>query len=67
MSWRDKLLLKIMGNRVVLKIMSIPIVVKLMTVEMKAFMWIMSLFSRKKKEAPPDQGAPSDSGNTAPS
>jgi hypothetical protein len=54
MSWRDKLLLKIMGNRVVLKIMSIPIVVKIMTIEMKAFMWVMSLFSTKKKEAHQD-------------
>ena len=55
MSWRDKLLLKIMGNRVVLKIMSIPIVVKIITAEMKAFMWLMSIFSRKKKEEQPDQ------------
>jgi hypothetical protein len=55
MSWRDKLLLKIMGNRVVLKIMSMPIMVKIMTAEMKAFMWVVSLFSRKKKEAQPDQ------------
>jgi hypothetical protein len=54
MSWRDKLLLKIMGNKVVIKIMSIPIVIKIITVEMKAFMWVMSLFSRKKKEAQPD-------------
>jgi hypothetical protein len=67
MSWRDKLLLKIMGNRVVLKIMSIPIVMKIITVEMKAFMWVMSLFNRKKKEPQPDQSHPSDSGNSAPS
>jgi hypothetical protein len=56
--------MKIMGNRVVLKIMSIPIVIKIMTIEMKAFMWVASLFSRKKKEAQPDQSQPSDSGNT---
>jgi len=67
MGWRDKLLMKIMGNRVVLKIMSIPIVVKIMTIEMKAFMWVMSLFSRKKKELQPDQSDPSDAGNSAPS
>jgi hypothetical protein len=67
MSWRDKLLLKVMGNRVVLKIMSIPIVVKIITIEMKAFMWVASLFSRKKKEPQPDQSHPSDSGNSAPS
>jgi len=64
MSWKDKLLIKIMGNRVVLKIMSIPIVVKILTVEMKAFMWIMSLFGRKK-ELQPDQSSPSDAGNDA--
>jgi hypothetical protein len=40
--------MKPMGNRVVSKIMSIPIVMRIITVEMKAFMWVMSLFSRKK-------------------
>ena len=48
MSGRDRMLMKIMSNRVVLKIMSIPIVMKIITVEMKATMWFMSLFSRKK-------------------
>jgi hypothetical protein len=51
MSWRDRMLMKLMSNRVVIKLMSIPIVMKIITVEMKAFMWVMSLFSRKKKEA----------------
>ena len=62
MSWRDKLLLKIMGNKVVLKIMSIPIMMKIITVEMKAFMWVASLFSRKQKEPQTDESQPSDSG-----
>jgi hypothetical protein len=35
---------------------------KIITVEMKAFMWVMSIFSRKKK-AQPDQSHPSDSGS----
>ena len=56
------MLMKIMSNRVVLKIMSIPIVMKIITVEMKAFMWVASLFSRKKKgtepEQPPESGSP---------
>jgi hypothetical protein len=52
MSWRDKLLLKIMSNKVVIKIMSRPIMIKIITFEMKAFMWVMSLFSRKKKAQP---------------
>jgi hypothetical protein len=67
MSWRDKLLLKIMGNRVVLRIISIPIVVKIMTIEMKALMWVISLFSRKKKETPTEQGQPPESGSPPPS
>jgi hypothetical protein len=65
MSWRDSLLLKIMSNRVVLKIISIPIVMKIITLEMKAFMWVTSLFGRKKKEEQPDQSNPSDSANSA--
>ena len=42
------MLMKMMSNRTVIKIMSIPIVIKIITVEMKAFMWVASLFSRKK-------------------
>lgn len=49
-----------------MKIMSIPIVVKIMTIEMKAFMWFMSLFSRKKKTQP-YQSHPSDAGKSNPS
>lgn len=48
MSRRDRMLMKLMSNRVVIKLISIPIVMKIMTVEMKAFMWVMSLFSKKK-------------------
>jgi hypothetical protein len=60
MSWRDKLLLKIMGSTVVIKIMSMPIVVKILTVETRAFLWVASLFSREKKAAQPDQSHPFD-------
>ncbi len=56
MSWKDKLMLKMMGNKLVIKMMSIPIVVKILTLETQAFMWVISLFSRKK--AQPDQGQP---------
>jgi hypothetical protein len=49
MSWRDKLLLKIMGNRVVLKIMSNRIMVKIITAEMNAFTRVISLFTKKKQ------------------
>jgi len=61
------LLMKLMGNRVVIKIMSIPIVMKIITVEMKAFIWVVSLFSRKKKETQTEQGQPPESGNVPPS
>ena len=63
MSWRDKMLLKIMGNRVVLKIMSNRIMMKIITVEMKAIMWLMSPFTKKKTEGQPEQGPPANSGN----
>jgi hypothetical protein len=66
MRWRDRMLMKMMSNRVVLKIMSIPIVMKIITVEMKAFIWVMSLFSRKKKATPTEQGQPPESGSTPP-
>ena len=45
------MLMKMMGNKVVIKIMSIPIVITVLTKETQAFMWVISLFSRKKKEA----------------
>jgi hypothetical protein len=60
------MLMKMMSNRVVIRIMSIPIVMKIITWEMKAFMWVASLFSRKKKETPTEQGQPPESGSTPP-
>ena len=54
MSWKDKLMLKMMGNKLVIKMMSSPIVIKILTVETKAFILVISLFSRKKSQ--PDQG-----------
>jgi hypothetical protein len=65
MSRRDKLLLKIMGNRVVLKIMSNRIMMKIITVEMNALARVISLFTKKKQELEPDQDHPSDSGHSA--
>lgn len=58
MSWRDKMLMKLMGNKLVIKIMSIPIVVKILTMETQALMWVISLFKRKKAETQPDQAQP---------
>jgi len=48
MSWRDKLLMKLMSNRLVIKMMSVPIIVKILTKEVQAFTWVVSLFKRKK-------------------
>jgi hypothetical protein len=66
MSWRDRMLMKLMTNRVVIKIMSIPIVMKIITIEMKAFMWVMSLFSGKKEETNGEQDQPPESGSPPP-
>jgi hypothetical protein len=62
MSWKDKLMMKAMGNKLVIKMMSIPIVVKILTKETEAFIWVISLFKRKKSQ--PDQGQPPESSNT---
>ena len=59
------MLLKIMSNRLVLKMMSNRVMIKIITAEMKAFMWLMSPFSSKKKEGQADQSHPSDSGKSA--
>ena len=50
MSWKDRLLLKLMGSKMVLRIMSIPVVVKMLTTMTQAFSCVASLFNRKKKE-----------------
>lgn len=54
MSWKDKLMMKMLTNKVLIKIMSIPIVMKIMTKETAAIIWVISRFSRKKSQ--PDQG-----------
>jgi len=51
MSWKDRLMMKAMSNRVIIKIFSMPIVIKILTAEMKVFMWVVSIFKRKKTEA----------------
>jgi hypothetical protein len=47
MSLKDKMLMKMMSNKWVIKFMSIPIVMKIITAQMKAMMWVQSLFSRR--------------------
>lgn len=45
--WQDRMMLKMMSNKVVIKIFSNPIVMKVITWEMKAIIAISSLFKRK--------------------
>ncbi len=50
MRWQDRLMLKMMSNKLVIKIFSIPIVIKVLTWETKVFVAIISLFRGKKAE-----------------
>ena len=49
MSWQDRLMMKMMGNKLIIKIFSIPIVLKVLMWETKVFVSIISLFKRKKE------------------
>jgi Ca2+/Na+ antiporter len=51
MSWKVRLMLKMMSNKLVIKILSIPIVVKVLTKLAQMFISVTSLFKRKKKES----------------
>jgi hypothetical protein len=49
MSWKDRFIMKMMGNKLIIKIFSIPIVLKIMMWETQVIMSIISLFRRKKE------------------
>ena len=49
MSWKDKLIMKLMGNKLIIKVFSIPIVLKIMMWEAQVFMSIITLFKGKKE------------------
>jgi hypothetical protein len=49
MSWKDRFIMKMMGNKLIIKIFSIPIVLKIMMWETQVLMSIISLFRRKKE------------------
>ena len=51
MNWTDRLMMKILGNKLAIKILSIPIVLKVLMWETRVFMSVISLFKRKKKAA----------------
>ena len=48
MRWQDRLMLKMMSNKVIIWIFSKPVVIKIMMWETKVILSIMSLFKRKK-------------------
>ena len=48
MSWKDRLIMKLMGNKIIIKIFSIPIVLKIMMWATKVVFSFMSLFRGKK-------------------
>lgn len=56
MRWQDRLMLKMMSNKLVIKIFSIPIVMKLLMWETKVIISIMSIFKRKKAEEKTEVG-----------
>jgi len=49
MSWKDKLMLKMMSNPLIIKIFSTPIVVKVLTKMTQGFIAITSIFKGKQK------------------
>jgi hypothetical protein len=49
MSWKDRFIMKMMGNKLIIKIFSIPIVLKIMMWETQVIVSIISLFRRKKE------------------
>ena len=51
MSWRDRLILKMMGSRFVIKVFSNTIVLKVMMGMTQVIISLMSRFKRKKEPA----------------
>jgi len=49
MGWRDRFIMKMMGNKLVIKIFSNPTVLKIMMWEAQVIMSIISVFKRKKE------------------
>ncbi len=51
MSWKDRLIMKILGNRLVIKILSMPIVLKVLMGMTGILISVTSRFKRKKEVA----------------
>ncbi len=51
MDWRDRLIMKVLGNKLVVKLLSMPIVLNVLMWEAQVFASIVSVLKRRK-EAP---------------
>ena len=51
MSWKDRLMMKMLGNKVIIKIFSIPIVLKTMMWLTQVFVSAASVFKKKDEPA----------------
>lgn len=51
MTWKDRLIMKAMGNKLIIKIFSIPIVLKTMMLLTKGILWVMGKLKRKPAQA----------------
>ena len=51
MSWKDRLMMKMLGNKVVIKIFSIPIVLKSMMWLTQVLVSAVSVFKKKNESA----------------
>jgi len=51
MSWKDRLIMKLLGNKLVIKILSTPIVLKVLMGMTQIFISVTSRFKRKKEVA----------------
>ncbi len=51
MSWRDRIITKVMGNKLVVKLLSMPVVLKVLMWETQAFMSAIALFERRGEAA----------------
>jgi hypothetical protein len=51
MSWKDRMIMRIMGNKVVIKVLSMPIVLKVLMWLAQVFVSATSVFRRRKVAA----------------
>ena len=49
MGWRDRLIMKVMGNKLVVRLLSMPIVLNILMWEAQVFVSTVSVLKRHKK------------------